>query len=95
MRHLDLLKEEAEKNLITAMASYPEIIFSSAEQFAPHKLAHFLQTFAHHFHQLYNAHKFIVDDEHLRNARFCLISAAQIVLQNGLKLLGVSAPSSM
>src|SRR3990167_10142470 len=57
MRHLDLLKEEAEKNLITAMASYPEIIFSSAEQFAPHKLAHFLQTFAHHFHQLYKDRK--------------------------------------
>ncbi len=95
LKHLDLLTQEAEKNLITAIASYPEIILSSAEQYAPHKLANFLQTFAHHFHQLYNSHKFIIDDENLRNARLSLILAAQIVLQNGLKLLGVFAPESM
>lgn len=95
LSQLTLLTEEGEKNLITAIASFPEIILSSAEQYAPHKLAHFLQTFSHYFHTLYNSHRFIIEDDHLRNARLCLMAATQIVLQNGLKLLGVSAPQSM
>jgi len=31
----------------------------------------------------------------LRNARLCLALAAQTVVRNGLKLLGVSAPDTM
>lgn len=95
LSHLNLLTEEDEKNLITAIASYPELIVSAGEQHAPHKVAHFLQTFAQYFHAYYNAHKFIVDDASLRNARLCLIMAAQHVIQNGLSLLGVSAPEKM
>ena len=43
----------------------------------------------------YNAEKFILEDEQLRNARFNLIKAVQITLVNGLTILGVSAPESM
>lgn len=95
LAHLDLLTQEDEKNLIAAIASYPELIINAGEQCAPHKLAHFLQTFAQYFHAYYNAHKFIVDEIHLRNARLCLITAAQHVIKNGLTLLGVSAPEKM
>lgn len=95
LSQLTLLAQEDEKNLITAIASFPELIATAGMQYAPHKLAHFLQTFAHYFHTYYNAHKFIGDDAALRNARLSLIAAAQIVLKNGLTLLGVSAPMSM
>ena len=95
LSQLNLLTQEDEKNLITAIASFPEMIQSAGEQYAPHKIAHFLQTFAAYFHAYYNAHKFIVEDDALRNARLCLIAAAQQVLQNGLRILGVSAPETM
>ena len=39
--------------------------------------------------------KFIVEDDALRNARLNLVAATRQVIQNGLKLLGVSAPEKM
>jgi arginyl-tRNA synthetase len=95
LAQLDLLTHEDEKNLIAAIASFPEQITTAALQHAPHRVAHFLQTFSQYFHAYYNAHKFIVDDVALRNARLCLVSATQQVLKNGLLLLGVSAPEKM
>jgi arginyl-tRNA synthetase len=95
LAHLDLLSNEEEKNLIAAIASYPELLVSAGKQYAPHRIAHFLQTFAQFFHAYYNGHKFIVDDAALRDARLCLVAAAQVVLKNGLRLLGVCAPERM
>jgi arginyl-tRNA synthetase len=37
----------------------------------------------------------MVDDVALRDARLALAFAAQVVIRNGLKLLGVSAPDTM
>jgi arginyl-tRNA synthetase len=42
-----------------------------------------------------NAHKFIVDDDDLRNARLMLVIATRQIMQNGLGLLGVNAPEQM
>jgi arginyl-tRNA synthetase len=36
-----------------------------------------------------------VEDAGLRDARLCLALAAQIVIRNGLAILGVSAPETM
>jgi arginyl-tRNA synthetase len=47
------------------------------------------------FHAYYNAHVFLVDDVGLRNARLNLAAATRQVIENGLKLLGVSAPERM
>ncbi|MDP1574280.1 MAG: arginine--tRNA ligase [Coxiellaceae bacterium] len=95
LSHLDLLNTPEEKALITAIASYPELIADAAKSYAPHKVAHYLQTFAAHFHAYYNAHKFIIEEAALRDARLCLIKAAQQVIFNGLTILGVSAPEMM
>jgi arginyl-tRNA synthetase len=56
---------------------------------------HYLRELANQFHTYYNAHQFIVEDDDIRNARLNLISAAGQVINNGLHLLGVSAPESM
>ena len=54
-----------------------------------------LRELAGEFHTYYNAHTFIVDDVALRNARLNLVAATRQVLENGLKILGVSAPEKM
>lgn len=95
LSNLSLLSTEDEKKLVAAIAQFKELIVQAALQYAPHRLAHFLQEFAHCFHTYYHAVKFIVDDAQLRNARLCLMKAAEIVLKNGLTWLGVSAPESM
>jgi len=92
---LKLLTEPNEIKLLRELSRYPEIIESSARLRAPHQLAHYLQSLATEFHAYYNSQQFLVDDEHIRNARLNLILATRIVLASGLKLLGISAPETM
>ncbi len=73
----------------------PEVVEAAALNEEPHQLTHYLRELANDFHTYYNAHQFLVEDEHLRDARLKLILAARQVLRNGLNLLGVSAPESM
>ena len=93
--HLGLLTEPQEKALMTTLSRYPEIIELAAENRAPQHLVHYLRDLANDFHTYYNAHAFIVDDSELRDARLVLISAARVVIANGLEILGVSAPETM
>src|SRR3990167_8297206 len=69
LSNLSLLSTDDEKKLIAAIAEFQNVIVQAGTQYAPHRLAHFLQEFAHYFHTYYNAHKFIVDEAPLRNAR--------------------------
>jgi arginyl-tRNA synthetase len=89
------LAEPQELQLIKRLATYPEIVLQCAVQRAPHTLVHFLRDLANDFHTYYSAHQFIVDDLRLRDARLSLALATQVVIRNGLDLLGVSAPDTM
>ena len=81
--------------LLQRLAEYPEIVSSAAEELAPHLVAYYLKDLAADLHSYYNAEKFLVDDAALKLARMALICATRTVLQNGLALLGVSAPEKM
>jgi arginyl-tRNA synthetase len=89
------LGEPQELQLIKRVSAYPELIRQCAMQRAPHTLVHYLRDLANDFHTYYSAHQFIVDDAKLRAARLDLALATQIVIRNGLKILGVSAPGTM
>jgi len=92
---LALLAEQQEKVLMTTLSRYPEVVDLAAANRAPQHLVHYLRDLANDFHTYYNAHVFIVDADGLRDARLALITAARIVIANGLAILGVSAPESM
>ena len=93
--HLDLLTTDHELALLKRLAAYPEIISSAAKNLEPHSIAHFLRELANDFHSYYNAEKFIIENDALRNARFNIILAVKQTISNGLTILGVSAPESM
>ena len=57
--------------------------------------ANYLRELAGEFHTWYNAHKMLVEEAPLRDARVALCQAVRQVIANGLDLLGVSAPESM
>lgn len=92
---LEKLQAPHEKDLMKALAQYPEVITTAVIKLEPHQLANYLKELAAVFHTYYNAEKIIVDDEALRNARLCLITATRQIIRNGLDLLGVSAPEQM
>jgi arginyl-tRNA synthetase len=92
---LSLLDQPQELQLIRRLCAFPEIVEQSALQRAPHTLVHYLRDLANDFHTNYSAHQFIVEDARLRDARLDLALATQVVIRNGLALLGVSAPDTM
>ncbi len=92
---LDRLVENHEHSLMQTLSRYSETIENAARQRAPQHLVNYLRDLANDFHTYYNAHRFIVDDTALRDARLLLIHATRQVLRNGLSLLGVSAPEKM
>ena len=92
---LELLNEDHEQELVKVMSGYSDLIARAGAQHEPHQLTYYLRDLAQALHAYYNAHQFIVDDEALRNARLCLIKAAQQIIRNGLDILGVSAPEQM
>lgn len=94
-KHLSLLVNTHEKNIMVSLANYPDLILTAARNYEPHMLAHYLQNLANLFHSYYNAEQFILEDKNLSSARLCLIVAVQQVLANGLDLLGLSAPEEM
>jgi len=71
------------------------MLAEAARDFAPHMVAFYLRELAGEFHSYYNAERVLVADERLKLARLALILAVRQVLQNGLALLGVSAPEKM
>jgi arginyl-tRNA synthetase len=92
---LEPLSEEAELALLRALSRYPEIVALAAEGRAPQHVVHYLRDLAAAFHAYYNAHRILIDDARLRDARVLLAVATQQVIRNGLELLGVSAPEKM
>lgn len=97
MRSADLsaLVSAHETALLAQLMEYPEVIESSARDFAPHILAFYLKDLAGGFHSYYNAERFLVEDPTLSRARLALALAVRQVLRNGLSLLGVTAPEKM
>lgn len=89
------LTESHESDLLTKLATYPEMVEKAALNEEPHQVVHYLRELANLYHTYYNAHQFLVDDTRIRDARLALCEATRHVLHNGLKLLGVSAPEKM
>ena len=92
---LSLLQSKASDHLLRRLAEYPEVLTDAAADLAPHALAFYLRDLAGDFHTFYNADRVLVDDQALKLARLALLSATRQVLENGLKVLGVSAPAKM
>ncbi len=90
-----LLKEPEELKLLKTMSTFPATIESSALELAPHKMIFYLMELAGQLHSYYNKHKVITDDIPLSRARLCMIRALQVVLKNGLDMVGLSAPDRM
>ena len=90
-----LLTAPEEIQLIKAMVRYGEILALAAETLAPHRVTFYLIELAALFHAYYNKHRVLEGDTGQTHARLCLILAVQMVIRNGLTLLGVSAPEQM
>ncbi|MEN9888502.1 MAG: Arginine--tRNA ligase [Pseudomonadota bacterium] len=81
--------------LMLKLAQYPAMLTAAAQDFAPHDVTFYLRELASLYHSYYDAERILVDDDKVRLARLALVAATAQVLHNGLKVLGVSAPTKM
>jgi arginyl-tRNA synthetase len=83
------------QTLMLLLAKYPAMLTDAAQDFAPHDVTFYLRDLAASYHSYYDAERILVEEEPLKLARLALVAACAQVLQNGLKILGVSAPEQM
>ena len=81
--------------LMLLLARYPDMLTSAADDFSPHDVTFYLRELSAAYHSYYDAERILVDDEAVKLARLALVAACAQVLQNGLAVLGVSAPQKM
>ena len=87
------LVEETE--LMKALLDFPAVVAGAAEVLEPHRVATYLHDTAQRVHLWYHKAHVLNEPERITRARLLLARAAQIVLRNGLGLLGISAPDRM
>jgi arginyl-tRNA synthetase len=81
--------------LMKRLVGFPDLVAGTARALEPHRVAYWLYELAGLFHPYYKAYRVIQSDRRLMQARLALTTAVGQVIQNGLALLGVSAPASM
>ena len=93
---LGLLTEDAELDLLRALAEIPAQVATAADLRAPYRLTHAAQDLAGRFHRFYAEHRVVDEQEpELTQARLSLCAGTKQALANLLALLGVSAPERM
>jgi arginyl-tRNA synthetase len=94
-----LLDHEADAVLLAALGEFPRIVAQAAELREPHRVARYLEELAGSFHKWYESTRVTPRaDEQVTDAhrtRLWVAEATRTVLENGLGLLGVSAPDRM
>ena len=93
---LEHLKLDIETQLINKLLTFPEVIRKSSQTLEPQNISNYLAELASSFHSYYAKERVIdLENKILTEARIYLINATRIVIRNGLKVLGVSAPEQM
>jgi len=90
-----LLSEKEEIAILHLLFRFPYLIEAEGKTLEVHPILKFLQELAGNFHSYYAKFRIISEDKDLTRARLLLVKGVRIVLKNGLKLLGISAPEKM
>ncbi|HEX2187763.1 MAG TPA: arginine--tRNA ligase [Longimicrobiaceae bacterium] len=98
---LALLVHPSETELVKLLLRFPETVDAAAEAHAPHAVTEYLEEVAGAVNSWYHAGnrdpqlRVLGVGEELSRARLVLARAIQVVLRNGLALLGITAPERM
>jgi arginyl-tRNA synthetase len=92
---LKYLQQPEEIDLMRKIGLYPDILIGCAKTLEPFSLVRYLQEIAAAFHKFYDSCRVLDENKEISVERLALIEAVRVVLGNGLRLLGVSAPRTM
>ncbi len=87
--------------MIKTLLDFPELVEEAARAREPQRLTSYLETLANQLNSWYHAgtrdpsRRILGDEAVVQGARLVLARASEIVLRNGLELLGIAAPEQM
>lgn len=94
-----LLTHDTETELLGTLMEYVGLVERAADLREPHRIARYLEELAGTYHRWYDNCRVIPQGDEpvstLHRTRLWLNDAVQVVIRNGLDLLGVSAPERM
>jgi arginyl-tRNA synthetase len=91
----DTIGEDAEIELIKKLSEFPGEVGLSAKSLDPSRITKYVLELAALFHTFYNSCRVKGVQEDLMKARMVLIDCVRIVIDNCLRILGITAPEKM
>ncbi|MBU3195219.1 arginine--tRNA ligase [Clostridium algidicarnis] len=90
------LKTKEEFELVKTLEGFNEAIISAIDKLEPSIVTRYVIEVAKSFNKFYNSNSILnIEDEDLKNARLNIVEATCIVINSGLKLLGVETVEKM
>lgn len=93
--NFDLFDQTHYFELVKLIDEYPRVVERSLENSAPSVIAKYLLTLSQSFNHFYGREKINVEDLSVKNTNLLLIKGLQIVLKEGLALLGIDYLEAM
>lgn len=87
---LSLLTESHAVNLIRVISQYPDVVQNTLKTLEPATILTYLFKMTHVLSSSYDHLRIVGSEKELMKARMALYAAAHIVLNNGMRLLGLS-----
>ncbi|MDM5201432.1 arginine--tRNA ligase [Fictibacillus enclensis] len=93
---LSQISSEKEFELLKKLGEFPAAIEEAAEKMLTHRMTNYVFELASALHSFYNAERVLdADNKEKSTARYALMKATQIAIENALRIVGVSAPEKM
>ena len=87
---VSLFEDDLYYKLIILLSQFSTTLDRAIQENGPHIVSRYLLNLASAFNQFYGVHKVIVEDETIKNTNLTLIKAVRVVLNEGMRLLGMT-----
>lgn len=97
IKELDgVLNSPEELEILKKLSNFPEVLVEAAENSSPNLVVNFVYELAQSFNSFYTKHQILnSEDKKTQEARIALTKATSIVLEKGLKLIGINVVERM
>ncbi len=82
-------------NLIFKLYNFPEVIMRSKEKYDPSMIAKYITDLAQDFNKFYASEKIIDDSDESTQFKLLICDIVAIILEEGMRILGIEAPKTM
>lgn len=92
----DTALENAEKDILVMLLSYPDVIKEAFAKYDPSTVANYMYSVAKSFHKYYHDYRILsAETDETVSLRIDICKAVARVLEKGMDLLGIEMPSYM